>query len=126
MTYEKPDIAVILEYYGARVPERKGWFSMKCPFHNDNHASASATRDDNAFCCFACQMKGDGYAIIMQKEGVKFREAINIAERIFNESGKVLPQRTTRGGRILGRSRNNNGASDSRTIGRRARAVNGS
>ncbi len=126
MKYDKPDIAVILEHYGARVPERRGWFGMKCPFHDDSHASASATRDDNAFCCFACQMKGDGYAIIMQKEGVEFREAINIAERIFNQSGKVLPQRSTRGRGLSGRSGNNSGAGNSRSIGRRARATNGS
>jgi DNA primase len=126
MKYDKPDIAVILEYYGARVPERRGWFGMKCPFHDDSHASASATRDDNAFCCFACQYKGDGYAIIMQKEGVEFREAINIAERIFNQSGKVLPQRSTRGGRVLGRSGNKSGAGNSRSVGRRSRATNGS
>lgn len=126
MKYDKPDIAVILEYYGARVPERRGWFGMKCPFHDDSHASASATRDDNAFCCFACQMKGDGYAIIMQKEGVEFREAINIAERIFNQSGKVLPQRSTRGRGLSRRAGNYSGTSNSRSIGRRARTANGS
>lgn len=126
MKYDKPDIAVILEYYGARVPERRGWFGMKCPFHDDSHASASATRDDNAFCCFACQMKGDGYAIIMQKEGVEFREAINIAERIFNQSGKVLPQRSTRGRGLSRRTGNNTRTGNTRSIGRRARAANGS
>ena len=73
---EKPDISVILEHYGATVPTRRGWFSIKCPFHDDSHASASANTDDGAFCCHACQMKGDGYAIIMNKEGVEFREAI--------------------------------------------------
>lgn len=126
MKYDKPDIAVILEHYGARVPERRGWFGMKCPFHDDSHASASATRDDNAFCCFACQMKGDGYAIIMQKEGVEFREAINIAERIFNQSGKVLPQRSTRGRGLSRRAGNYSGTSNSRSIGRRARTADGS
>lgn len=125
MKYDKPDIATILEYYGANVPTRRGWFGMKCPFHSDSHASASATRDDNAFCCFACQMKGDGYAIIMQKEGVEFREAINIAERIFNQSGKVLPQRSTRGGGLSRRTGNNSRAGNTRSIGRRARATDG-
>lgn len=125
MKYDKPDIAVVLEYYGASVPIRRGWFGMKCPFHDDSHASASATRDDNAFCCFACQMKGDGYAIIMQKEGIKFREAINFAERIFNQSGKVLPQRSTRGRGLSRRTRDNNGSGNQSGLGRRARAANG-
>jgi DNA primase len=122
---EKPDITVVLEHYGARVPTRRGWFSMKCPFHDDRHNSASATRDENAFCCFACQVKGDAYAIIMAKEGVEFREAVNIAKRIFDESGKVLPQRTTRSGGLPRRTGNHNGGSGESTLGRRLRPANG-
>ena len=120
---EKPDISVILEYYGARVPTRRGWFSMKCPFHDDRHNSASATRDENAFCCFACQVKGDGYAIIMAKEGVGFNEAIDIAKRIFDESGKVLPQRVARGIGLSCRTRNNDGSSNEGGLGRRLRSA---
>ena len=123
---EKPDISVILEHYGARVPTRHGWFSMKCPFHDDRHNSASATRDENAFCCFACQIKGDAYAIIMTKEGVGFREAVNIAKRIFDESGKVLPQRSSRSRGISRRTRNHNGSSGESTLGRRFRPAHGS
>jgi len=123
---EKPDIAVILEHYGARVPTKRGWFSMKCPFHDDRHNSASATRDDNAFCCFACQIKGDGYAIIMSKEGVGFREAINIAKGIFDQSGKVLPQRNSRSGGLPRRARDSNGSRGASALGRRIRSANGS
>lgn len=121
---EKPDITAILEHYGARVPTRRGWFSMKCPFHDDRHNSASATRDENAFCCFACQIKGDGYAIIMQKEGVGFREAIGIAERILNASGKILPQRTRRSGGLPRRTGNHHGSGGEGTLGRRIRSAN--
>ena len=122
---EKPDITVVLEHYGARVPTRHGWFSMKCPFHDDRHNSASATRDENAFCCFACQIKGDAYAIIMAKEGVEFREAVSIAKRIFDESGKVLPQRSRRSGGLPRRAGNHNGGSGTSTLGRRLRPANG-
>lgn len=122
---EKPDITVVLEHYGARVPTRHGWFSMKCPFHDDRHNSASATRDENAFCCFACQIKGDAYAIIMAKEGVEFREAVNIAKRIFDESGKVLPQRTRRSGGIPRRTGHLNGGGTESAIGRRFRSAHG-
>lgn len=120
---EKPDISVILEHYGATVPTRRGWFSIKCPFHDDRHNSATVNLDENAFCCFACQTKGDGYAIIMQKEGVKFREAISITEGIFNKSGKVLPQRTTRSRGIPRRTRHNDGGSNQGSLGRRLRPV---
>jgi hypothetical protein len=70
-------------------------------------------------------MKGDGYAIIMQKEGVEFREAITIAEGILNARGEVLPQRSARGGGLSRRTRNNNGGSSSRALGRRARTADG-
>ena len=126
MRYDKPSITAILEHYGAHVPTRRGWFSMKCPFHDDSHASASANSDENAFCCFACQMKGDGYAIIMSKEGVQFSEAINIAKGILDARGEVLPQRSTRGGGISRRSGNHFRTSTEGSIGRRARASNGS
>ncbi len=123
---ENPNITAILEHYGATVPTRNGWAKMKCPFHNDSHASAAVNLQENLFKCHGCQYKGSGYKIIMDKEGVGFREAISIAEGILNQCGQALPQRIGRGGRISGRSRNNNGASDSRTLGRRLRAVNGS
>jgi len=123
---ENPNITAILEHYGATVPTRSGWAKMKCPFHNDSHASAAVNLQENLFKCHGCQYKGSGFKIIMDKEGVSFREAIVIAEGILNQSGQVLSRSVGRGRGVSGRSRNNNGASDSRTLGRRLRAVNGS
>ena len=125
MNDDNPNITAILEHYGATVPTRNGWAKMKCPFHNDAHASAAVNLQQNIFKCHGCQYKGSGYNIIMQKEGIGFREAIIIAEGILNSCGQSLPQRTTRGRGISSRSRNNNGAGDSRALGRRLRAVNG-
>lgn len=123
MTLEKPDISLILEHFGAtRVPTRRGWFSMKCPFHDDSHASATANRDENVFCCFACQIKGDGFAIIMQREGVGFREAISIAQRIVEPSGQVLRERNQRSGGLPRRTGNQSRSGAKSGIGRRARS----
>lgn len=122
MKYEKPAIDAILEHYGSRpVSHRHGWFSIKCPFHDDRHASATVNVDDNAFCCFACQIKGDGFAIIMQKEGVKFREAISIAQGILESSGQVLRERDSRSGGLPRRKRNHFGRSAEGGLGRRTR-----
>ena len=123
---ENPAIGPILEHYGARVPTRRGWFSMKCPFHGDTHNSASANLDEGVFCCFACQVKGNGYSLIMSQEGVQFREALSIAERILNASGQVLPQRTTRGRGLPRRAGDKFGAGPASSLGRRARSSNGS
>lgn len=122
MKQENPSIRVILEHYGAKVPTRRGWFSMRCPFHNDRHNSASANTDENVFCCFACQLKGNGYTLIMSKEGVGFREAIGIAKGIFDSSGEVLPQRTRSSGGIPRRTGHTIKRSDTGGLGRRARA----
>jgi DNA primase len=126
MSQDKPDITTILEYYGARVPTRSGWAKLKCPFHDDSHASAAVNLKENIFKCHGCQYKGDAYAIIMQKEGVNFREAITLAKRIFDQSGKVLPQRTARSGGLPRRTGDLSGASPADALGRRARAAHGS
>ena len=123
---ENPNITAILEHYGATVPTRNGWAKMKCPFHNDSHASSAVNLQENIFKCHGCQYKGDGYKIIMDKEGVGFREAVIIAEGILDARGEVLPQRTTRGRIISSGSGNITGSGNTRTIGRRLRAVNGS
>lgn len=125
MKQENPNIKVILEHYGAKVPTRRGWFSMRCPFHNDRHNSASANTDENVFCCFACQLKGNGYTLIMNKEGVGFREAIGIAKGIFDTCGEVLPQRTRSSGGIPRRTGNTFKRGDTGGLGRRARANDG-
>lgn len=126
MSQDKPDITTILEYYGARVPTRSGWAKLKCPFHDDSHASAAVNLKENIFKCHGCQYKGDAYAIIMQKEGVGFREAVTFAKGIFDQSGKVLPQRTTRSGGLPRRTGNLSGSGPSDALGRRARAAHGS
>lgn len=127
MNDDNPDITAILEYYGGTVPTRRAsWAKMKCPFHNDSHASAAVHLGDNLFKCHGCQYKGNGYSIIKEKEGVSFREAVTLAKGILEKSGSPIPQRSTRGRGLPRRTGNYLGASASGSLGRRARAVNGS
>jgi len=126
MIVDKVNIVPILEHYGAVVPTRSGWAKMKCPFHNDSHASAAVHLEDNVFKCHGCQYKGDAYAIIMQKEGVGFREAITIAKGIFDSRGEVLPQRTARGRGLSRRAGSHFGTGNQGSLGRRIRTANGS
>ena len=86
-------IAKVLMLYGAvKVPSGRGWRSMKCPFHSDRHASATVNTEVNAFSCFACSIKGDLYKIIMEQEGIGFREAKSRAEEIVGTSDIALPK----------------------------------
>jgi DNA primase len=87
---EKHSIQSILEHYGATVHERDGWVKLRCPFHDDGHASATVNVEENAFNCFGCGVKGDTYSIIMEQERVGFREAVKIAEGITGKSSTTL------------------------------------
>lgn len=84
-------IAPILEHYGFEGvnPEEHGWEKICCAFHGETHASATyTTQDGGAFKCFACDMAGDAYALIMRQEGVGFPEAKAMAEEITGQAGE--------------------------------------
>jgi DNA primase len=87
---EKHSIQSVLEHYGATVRDREGWAKLRCPFHDDGHASATVNVEENAFNCFGCGVKGDTYSIIMEQERVGFREAVKIAEGITGKSSTTL------------------------------------
>lgn len=93
---EKHSIKTIIEHYNGRnIPERYGWQKIKCPFHDDSHASATVNILENAFNCFGCGVKGDTYSVIMTVEGVGFREAYTFAERVTGKSGDTLSKNST-------------------------------
>ncbi len=79
----KHSIADYLKYIGATVPpEGSGWRKIKCPFHEDSHASAGINFDENRFKCHGCGVGGDVYDLIIQKQGGTYREAIKFAQTI--------------------------------------------
>ena len=80
---EKHNIADYLRYIGATVPpEGNGWRKIKCPFHEDGHASAGINFDEGRFKCHGCGVGGDVYDLIIEKEGGTYREAIKFAQAI--------------------------------------------
>lgn len=104
---EKHSILAVLEHYGGSVyRERNGWQKLKCPFHDDSHASATVNIEENAFNCFGCGIKGDTYKIIMEKEGIGFREAIKVAEGITGQSSSTLRKAHSRGGGLPSKTGN--------------------
>jgi DNA primase len=97
---EKPNIEEYLNYIGAAVPSMgSGWRKMKCPFHNDSHASAAVNYDKNAFICHGCGVKGDVYSLIMYKEGGDYREALKFAASVLTTGNTEIRQqdRTRKG-----------------------------
>lgn len=97
---DKHSIGPVFAHYGGSLPSvGTRWVSVRCPFHGDRTASAAINLEENAFACYACDIKGDTYAIIMQHEGVGFREAFSIAEDITREGRQSIrgPHSSRRG-----------------------------
>ena len=99
---DKHPIKPVLEHYGLQTFEdhRTGWVKVKCPFHDDSHASAAVNFDADQFKCFACQAGGDTYKIIMDKEGMDFREAVIFAETIVGSSDNPLSKKSKTGSKL--------------------------
>ena len=113
-----PDIVAVMQYYGATVRRTSGQVNIKCPFHNDSHASASFNTRENIFNCFACGMQGNSIQIIARKEGVDNREAKSIAEGITGESNSEVRGKHLSGGRLPSKSGNNKGSGSGMSIRR--------
>ena len=94
--------AVVL-HYGGEV--REGYSKpVKCCFHNDTHRSAVMSTDgDKAglYFCHTCGIGGDAYSLLMWKEGVDFRVAIDRAADIAKRSGYDISQKDKRGNGLV-------------------------
>jgi DNA primase len=117
-----PDIVAVLEHYGATVRRTTGQVNVKCPFHNDSHASASFNTRQNIFNCFACGMQGNSIQIIAKKEGCDIREAKSIAEGITGTSSSEVRGKHLSGRRLPSKSGIHKGSSITGTI-RRSRGA---
>jgi DNA primase len=117
-----PDIVAVLKHYGANINRSSGQVNIKCPFHNDSHASASFNTKQNIFNCFACGMQGNSIQIIAKQERCDIREAKSIAEGITGESNEQVRGKHLSGGRLPSKQGNNKGSSASGAI-RRSRGA---
>lgn len=96
-----PPIAAIIEHYGGKLRRDYGsWQKIRCPFHKDSHASAGLSITDNIFVCHGCGIKGNGFNVIKEYEGINFREAIKVAETITGEGYKSLREPLALGRRV--------------------------
>ena len=112
---DKHSIADYLHYIGATVPaEGHGWRKIKCPFHEDKHASAGVNFKENRFKCHGCGVGGDVYDLIMHKEGGNYREAVKFAEAISPTGNTTVSKRYLPSQSV---------SSNTGTIGRRSQSV---
>jgi DNA primase len=53
-------------------------FMGRCPFHDERTPSFSVDPGAKLYHCFGCQAGGDVFTFIQEKEGVEFREAVEL------------------------------------------------
>lgn len=96
--YSGPDIRQVIaalssddSYRDLAVHPR--WHAVRCPFHDDRHASGSYSVDLGSFRCHTCGAKGNGWTLIMQQKGMTFAEAREWARaaNLGVEGGSVRP-----------------------------------
>lgn len=66
-------------------------FKANCPFHSEKTPSFIVSSERQIFKCFGCQKSGDIFTFLMEKEGLDFKEALEI---LAKKAGVVLQKRT--------------------------------
>lgn len=73
----KARLVEVLKLHGLDVNRQRGaWQSVKCPYHQDERASASVNLELQRFNCHTCGVHGDAVDLVAEREGLPTREAI--------------------------------------------------
>src|SRR5699024_8321995 len=83
MSNEKPPIDSVLEALGAEdLPHLSptGYTKIKCVIHSEDNASATVNLEKGTYRCFACNISGDGYALVMEVMGLDFPGSVEWVE----------------------------------------------
>ena len=80
----------IVELVGSYLPlRRQGRLYVGiCPWHDDSRPSLQVNPERQSWKCWVCNLGGDVFSFIMQREGVEFREALTI---LADRAGLTLP-----------------------------------
>lgn len=89
------DIVGLISESLTLTPQRGGQeFVGLCPFHDDHNPSMRVYPDRQTFRCWSCEAGGDCFGFVMQREGIGFREAL---ELLAQRAGLDLPRRMSGG-----------------------------
>jgi DNA primase len=69
----------------------KGDFWACCPFHTEKSPSFHADDRKSRYHCFGCKASGDIFTFLVEKQGMRFGEAV---EQLAAEAGIAVPQLT--------------------------------
>jgi len=95
-------IADIVRFYGGEVREGRN-VSVKCCIHNDTRRSAVIDTYGNLYFCHTCGKGGSAFDIIMEKEGIGFKDAVERADEILAGVGSAVRTESKRRNRAVPR-----------------------
>lgn len=74
----RTDLVSLIGEAVALQSQGRGQFVGLCPFHDDHRPSMTVYPDRQSFRCWACNTGGDCFQYVMLREGVGFREALEL------------------------------------------------
>ncbi|MCU0706985.1 MAG: DNA primase [Pirellula sp.] len=92
-TKERVRLAInIVDLIGSYADVRRQGrgFVARCPFHDDRRPSLQINPERQVWKCYVCDVGGDVFSFIMQKEGVTFPEALRL---LADRAGIVIEER---------------------------------
>ncbi|HWP95488.1 MAG TPA: DNA primase [Syntrophomonadaceae bacterium] len=66
-----------------------------CPFHNEKTSSFSVSSERNMYYCFGCQSGGDLFSFVMKRDGLEFKEVL---EMLASRAGVEMPDKPAQHG----------------------------
>jgi DNA primase len=95
-------IGEIVNFYGGEVREGRN-VSVRCCIHNDTRRSAVIDTYGNLYFCHTCGKGGSALDVIMEKEGIGFKDAVERADEILAGGGNAVRSESKRRGRAIPR-----------------------
>ena len=89
-------IDIIVKHYGGQVKEGKA-ASVRCCMHDDSRSSAVINTYDNLYFCHTCGKGGTAVSVVMEIEGLEFKDALKRASEIVVGSGGTIRGKSQRG-----------------------------
>lgn len=79
---EGTDLVALIESYMPLRPRGRNLVAL-CPFHAEGTPSFTVDRERQYFKCYGCGKTGDAFTWLMERDGLSFREAMEVlAERV--------------------------------------------
>ncbi len=75
---QRNPIERVIASHGVKLQQRGGRYIGCCPFHEEHHPSLVVYPSTRSFFCFGCKASGDVVDFLRRKEGIGFREALDL------------------------------------------------